>query len=101
MHFDLKCTSATWSEDQSRWATTLLNTKTNENRVIHSDVFIYAVGRLNNFKTPCIEDIDSFQGVTAHTAAWPQDLEVAGKQVVVIGNGASAVQCVAALQPSK
>lgn len=100
MHFDVRCTSATWSDDESRWTTTLQHTKTHENRVTYSDVFIYAVGRLNNSKIPLIEGIDSFQGVTAHTAAWPQDLEVAGKQVAVIGNGASAVQCVAALQPS-
>ena len=48
MHFDLRCTPATWSEDESRWTITLQPMKTNENSVIYSDVFICAVGRLNN-----------------------------------------------------
>lgn len=101
MNFNFRCTSATWSETESRWTTTLQDTKSAERRVIRSDVFVYAVGRLNNYKVPIIDGADSFRGVTVHTAAWPRDLDTSGKRIVVIGNGASAVQCVAALQPSK
>ena len=36
----------------------------------------------------------SFSGASFHTAQWPKDYDVAGKNVAVIGTGASAVQII-------
>ena len=36
----------------------------------------------------------SFSGTSFHTAQWPKDYDVAGKNVAVIGTGASAVQII-------
>ncbi|KAJ5762289.1 uncharacterized protein N7511_005671 [Penicillium nucicola] len=99
MTFSTECVSAEWNEGLSKWKVSLRNVDTNEERTIWSDVFIYAVGRLNNYKFPNIPDREKFQGVQVHTANWPVDTAVKDKRVVVIGNGASAVQCVASLQP--
>ncbi len=40
---------------------------------------------------------DQFQGRIVHPQAWPEDLDHAGKQVVVIGSGATAVTLVPAM----
>ena len=66
-----------------------------------SDVLIYAVGRLNNYKMPTLDGQSLFRGRIVHTATWPDDLDVNSKRVVIVGNGASAVQCVPALQPGR
>lgn len=62
---------------------------------VKCDVFVYAVGRLNNWKLPQIAGLEEFKGKIVHTANWPKDLDVSGKNVAVIGNGSSALQCVA------
>ena len=40
---------------------------------------------------------DSFEGTIVHPQLWPEDLEYAGKSVVVIGSGATAVTLVPAM----
>lgn len=101
MSFNTECLSAHWHEDDSQWEIVLRNVLTKEEKVIWSDAFIYAVGRLNNYKTPQFPGQEKFRGRQVHTANWPTELNAKDKRVVVIGNGASAVQCVAALQPGK
>ena len=39
---------------------------------------------------PQWEGIDRFQGLLVHPQRWPEDLDLAGKRVVVIGSGATA-----------
>jgi cation diffusion facilitator CzcD-associated flavoprotein CzcO len=47
--------------------------------------------------TPDFPGIDRFGGKLVHPQAWPDDLAYAGKRVVVIGSGATAVTLVPAL----
>nr|WP_321986852.1 NAD(P)/FAD-dependent oxidoreductase [uncultured Lichenicoccus sp.] len=47
--------------------------------------------------SPEFPGADRFGGRIVHPQAWPQDLEYAGKRVVVIGSGATAVTLVPAL----
>lgn len=42
-----------------------------------------------------------FKGQLIHTANWPKNFEYRDKTVAVIGNGASGVQIVPAIQPGK
>ena len=44
-----------------------------------------------------LPDIDKFGGQVVHPQFWPQDLDYAGKNVVVIGSGATAVTIVPAM----
>jgi cation diffusion facilitator CzcD-associated flavoprotein CzcO len=44
--------------------------------------------------TPDFKDIDRFRGKLVHPQHWPEDLDYAGKSVVVIGSGATAVTLV-------
>ncbi|KAJ5415713.1 hypothetical protein N7465_004408 [Penicillium sp. CMV-2018d] len=99
MTFNTKCVLAQWNEDSSKWKVVLCNVVSGEEKTVFADVFVYAVGRLNNYKFPKIEGQKTFRGVQVHTANWPADMTVKDKRVIVVGNGASAIQCVAALQP--
>ncbi len=47
--------------------------------------------------TPEFPDIGRFQGRVVHPQAWPEDLDYAGKRVVIIGSGATAVTLVPAM----
>ena len=50
--------------------------------------------------TPDFEGLESFGGRFVHPQAWPEDLDYAGKRVVVIGSGATAVTLVPAMAPT-
>lgn len=101
MTFNTKCVLAQWNEDSSKWKVVLCNVISGEEKTVVADVFVYAVGRLNNYKFPKIEGQKTFRGIQVHTANWPADMTVKDKRVIVVGNGASAIQCVAALQPGE
>ncbi|OHV50048.1 FAD-containing monooxygenase EthA [Pseudofrankia sp. BMG5.36] len=47
--------------------------------------------------TPVFEGRERFAGEIVHPQAWPEDLDYAGRRVVVIGSGATAVTLVPAL----
>ncbi|KAK7990699.1 hypothetical protein PG990_014979 [Apiospora arundinis] len=94
--FGTECVDAEWNEASCEWIVSTQNV--HDRRTItrrKCDVFIYAVGRLNNMKMPDIAGLENFQGPILHTAAWPRDIQLDDKDVAVIGNGASAVQCIA------
>ena len=47
--------------------------------------------------TPAWPGMDSFEGRIVHPQTWPDDLDLAGKQVVVIGSGATAATLIPAI----
>src|ERR1700741_4721401 len=47
--------------------------------------------------SPAFEGAEDFQGTTVHPQHWPEDLDYAGKRVVVIGSGATAVTLIPAI----
>lgn len=55
----------------------------------------------SKWKWPEVDGLQNFQGTLIHTAAWPKDFDYANKTVAVIGNGASGVQLLPAIQPGK
>ena len=61
------------------------------------DFVISAVGQLNRPKLPAIPGIESFSGRTWHSATWPEDAEIAGKRVALVGTGASGYQIAPAI----
>ncbi len=67
--------------------------------VLRANIVISAVGLLNVPKMPAIRGLDTFPGPCFHSARWPEGLDVRGKRVGVIGNGASAMQIVPAIAP--
>jgi 4-hydroxyacetophenone monooxygenase len=65
--------------------------------ILTANVVISAVGAFNKPKTPHIKGAETFVGPNFHTANWPADLDLTGKRVAVVGNGASAMQVVPAI----
>jgi len=59
-----------------------------------------ASGALTIPNHPAIDGVDTFAGVTVHTARWDHNLDLAGKRVAIIGTGASAVQVIPEIAPS-
>ncbi|MEO6792829.1 MAG: NAD(P)/FAD-dependent oxidoreductase [Mycobacterium sp.] len=60
---------------------------------------INASGVLTTPNLPDIDGVDTFAGVTLHTARWDHCQDLAGKRVAVIGTGASAVQVIPEIAP--
>jgi cation diffusion facilitator CzcD-associated flavoprotein CzcO len=55
---------------------------------------VLATGSLHRPAIPALRGIESFRGVTFHSARWRHGTEIRGKHVAVIGTGASAAQFV-------
>jgi cation diffusion facilitator CzcD-associated flavoprotein CzcO len=60
---------------------------------------VAGIGALSNPSIPKLKGIEKFKGAAFHSAQWRHDVDLAGKKVVVIGTGASAIQFVPAIQP--
>ncbi|PGH08799.1 hypothetical protein AJ80_07756 [Polytolypa hystricis UAMH7299] len=61
-------------------------------------VLINAGGILNAWRYPAIPGIESYKGSLVHSAAWPEDLDLSGKVVGLIGNGSSGIQILPAIK---
>lgn len=61
---------------------------------MYADVLVSAVGQLSRPSVPDLPGLASFQGPSWHSAEWNHDADLAGQDVAVIGNAASAIQLV-------
>lgn len=94
--FGTKVSRVVWDEDAAKWTVTVVDGEGRES-VQSADVVLSAVGILNTPLVPKIPGIETFSGPVVHTAQWPEDLDVTGRRVAVIGNGASGMQVVPAI----
>jgi len=94
--FGTKVECAEYDELAALWSVTLRE-RDGTVEVLPFSAIISAVGLLNRPKFPQIDGFDSFGGPSFHSSAWPDDLDVTGKRVAVIGSGASAMQIVPAI----
>ena len=85
--FNTTATSATWVDD--RWE---ILTSTGEN--VSARSIISALGGLHTPNVPELPGADTFDGIMFHTTDWPENLDLTGKRVAVVGTGATAVQLV-------
>ncbi|NQX89558.1 MAG: NAD(P)-binding domain-containing protein [Halioglobus sp.] len=94
-HFrlDTEVTSAVWDEVGNVWVVSTVD-KHGKREDYEVNSVISAVGQLNRPTIPDIPGIDTFKGQWCHSAAWDDSIECAGKNVVVVGSGASAFQLV-------
>ncbi len=95
IEFGTHVESMVWDEPTQRWTVVTVCDGRRSERSFR--VVITAVGGLNRPKLPTIAGLDDFGGPVVHTARWPDDLDVTGKRVGVIGNGASSMQVVPAI----
>lgn len=85
---------ARWEEATGRWHLT-----DGRGRCWTASVLVSALGGLSRPAWPDLPGLDSFSGRTIHSQAWPDDLDLAGKRVALVGTGASAAQIVPKIAP--
>jgi cation diffusion facilitator CzcD-associated flavoprotein CzcO len=99
IRYHTKAVAASWSSDDNRWTVRVENTDTGEQSTIACRWLFSAAGyyRYDGGFTPHFEGRGRFTGPIVHPQHWPADLDYAGKRVVVIGSGATAVTLVPAM----
>ena len=90
--FSTALTSATWDDTTHRWNVTLEGPHGIERT--STAILVSAIGQLNEPQLPVIDGLHDFAGAAFHSARWPDDLDLTGLNVAIIGTGASAMQIV-------
>ncbi len=90
--FDTEVIDATFDEVANRW-TVRTRGAGGESSVV-ADALISAVGQLNRPNVPDIAGAESFAGPMWHTSRWNHDVDLEGKRVAFIGNGATGAQAI-------
>jgi monooxygenase len=87
---------AEWSSTDARWTVIAERGDTGETVRLTCDFLFGCTGyyRYDEGYTPAFPGTDRFGGEIVHPQHWPADLDYAGKKVVVIGSGATAVTLV-------
>jgi monooxygenase len=99
IRFHHRVVGAEWSSEESRWTVEAERSDTGETVKLTCGFLWTCSGyyRYDEGYTPDFEGIDSFSGPIVHPQHWPEELDYAGKRVVVIGSGATAVTLVPAM----
>jgi 4-hydroxyacetophenone monooxygenase len=93
IRLNTKVQSAEYDEQSNLWKVTT-SVEGGPDSVEHYNAVISAVGQLNQPKIPALPGLEDFEGTAFHSARWPEDADLAGKRVAVVGTGASAMQFV-------
>lgn len=96
IRFGHRVVSAEWSSANAHWTVRALRDDTDEALELTCDFLLSATGyyRYDTGYQPEFTGTERFGGPIVHPQHWPEDLDYAGKRVVVIGSGATAVTLV-------
>lgn len=94
IRFNTKVLSADFDDAHGMW-----RVQTDPGGEVSARFLISASGVLTVPKLPDIDGVDSFDGITMHTARWDHGQDLSGKRVAIIGTGASAVQVIPEIAP--
>jgi cation diffusion facilitator CzcD-associated flavoprotein CzcO len=90
---------ASWSSEAGLWTVDARNEATDEPETWTARFVIACTGYYNYDQgyRPPFPGEDTFEGTLVHPQQWPENLDYAGKRVIVIGSGATAVTLVPAM----
>jgi monooxygenase len=97
IRYNHQVTAAEWSDADNQWTVTV-NTGSEEKTLTCS--FLFATTGYYNYDegySPTFPGSKDFAGTIVHPQHWPEDLDYAGKKIVVIGSGATAITLIPAL----
>jgi cation diffusion facilitator CzcD-associated flavoprotein CzcO len=99
IRFRHRIVRADWSTTDARWHVIAERTDSGEQVEVTCGFLFSCSGyyRYDRGHVPDFAGTERFAGTIVHPQAWPDDLEVAGARVVVIGSGATAVTLVPSL----
>ncbi|OTB03167.1 hypothetical protein M426DRAFT_60742 [Hypoxylon sp. CI-4A] len=92
IRFNHQVLSAEWSSTAKSWSITVKEDQ-GEEKTYHAKFIVLGTGYYD-YKHPIeanIPGISNFAGQVVHPQFWPEHLDYAGKDVVIIGSGATAV----------
>ncbi|MEP3245610.1 MAG: NAD(P)/FAD-dependent oxidoreductase [Sneathiella sp.] len=89
IHFGSSVEGAVFDEEKALWTVTLEGGKTYQARHL-----VAGTGGLNIPMIPDLPGLKDFEGRAFHTAQWQSDVDLAGKNVTIIGSAASAIQLI-------
>jgi monooxygenase len=97
IRYSHRVVTAAWSSQDARWAVEI---DTPSGRITMSCTYLFSCSGYYDYDqgySPAFPGLADFGGTVVHPQFWPEDLDYAGKQVVVIGSGATAVTLVPAM----
>ncbi|MEV6162147.1 NAD(P)/FAD-dependent oxidoreductase [Streptomyces sp. NPDC052052] len=100
IRFRHKVVAASWSSEQARWTVDVEMADAATGKPTAAQVkatWIFCASgyyRYDEGYTPVFPARDQFAGRIVHPQHWPEDLDYAGKRVVIIGSGATAMTMV-------
>ncbi|HEX4871287.1 MAG TPA: NAD(P)/FAD-dependent oxidoreductase [Nevskiaceae bacterium] len=99
IRFGLKTTEVSWSSAEGLWTVTAVEEASGRSQTLQARYLISCTGYYNYDQgyLPDFPGVKTFKGRCIHPQHWPEDLDYAGKKVVVIGSGATAVTLVPAM----
>jgi monooxygenase len=102
IRFNRRVVRADWSSADARWTLHVERTDGAGAEILTCSFLFANTGyyRYDEGYTPDLAGIERFRGTVVHPQHWPEELDHAGKRVVVIGSGATAVTLIPALAES-
>jgi cation diffusion facilitator CzcD-associated flavoprotein CzcO len=99
IRYQHKIASASWSSREALWTIEATRTDTGEAVWFTTNFLWMCQGyyRHSQGYMPKWDGMESFKGQIVHPQNWPEDLDYAGKNVVVIGSGATAATLIPAM----
>jgi monooxygenase len=97
IRYSHQVTAAEWSDADNRWTVTV---DTGDGEVTMTCSFLFATTGYYNYDlgySPAFPGAEDFAGTIIHPQHWPEDLDYAGKKIVVIGSGATAITLIPSL----
>lgn len=99
IRFNHRVRRATWSSADAQWTVEAVRGPGQERVYFTCNFLCMCTGYYDYDQgyAPVWPGIEQFAGRIVHPQQWPEDLDYAGKQVVVIGSGATAVTLIPAM----
>lgn len=99
IRFNQKVVRASWSSEKAQWTVESQHSETGEITTFVCNFLLLCSGyyRYDHGHTPDFPGAEQFRGTIIHPQKWPEHLDYAGKRVVIIGSGATAVTLVPAM----
>ncbi len=85
---------AVWDESKGVW-----NATAGDGMRIRARVLVSGMGALHVPRYPELKGLDRFKGPAFHSSSWDHSVDLAGKNVAVVGTGASSIQFVPQIAP--
>lgn len=87
IRFGTEIAGASFDESGGAW-----RIRTAAGEEIIAKAIVAGLGQLNRPHFPDIPGLDAFEGTSFHSARWDPSFDASGREIAVIGNGASAIQ---------